>query len=144
LGALMKLLYTDIYYSWQSFCDDIIELEDQFGGDAWDGDSIFEELQDSNLVFGVLDDKKLVGYVATKSESDHEYIWTFVVNPEYKGKGVGKQLLQSLLRPHEKYRLDVRMDNYGAIKIYDELGFKIVDSQEEFYFDGCPSLTFEK
>lgn len=58
------------------------------------------------------------------------------VSPEYRGQGVGtdllKRLIENLAGVHDKISLSVQKENYAA-KMYQKLGFEIVKEKEEEY-----------
>ena len=59
----------------------------------------------------------------------HAYLGFMYVVPEYRGKGVNKQIIEALeewsLEQHiTEWRLDVYFDNSPAIKAYEKAGFQ--------------------
>ncbi|QTA37449.1 GNAT family N-acetyltransferase [Thermosipho ferrireducens] len=64
-------------------------------------------------------------------KQDEYYISNIAVYPEYRGKGIGKQLLKAaenevLSHDYNYLVLDVESDNDVAVKLYKKFGFKIV------------------
>lgn len=60
---------------------------------------------------------------------------------EYRGQGIGTQLLEKMLqllkkRGYEKISLSVQKENC-AVKLYEKMGFKAVDENEEEYIMVC-------
>ena len=56
---------------------------------------------------------------------------------EYRGKGIGTKLMKRMLellrqKGYKKASLAVQKDNY-AVKMYEKVGFKIVDQNTEEY-----------
>lgn len=65
-------------------------------------------------------------------------IHTFAVNPSYRGRGISKEIFniikkQSLKNHKKTIRVDVINGNNGAEIVFKHLGFKHVDTVEEFY-----------
>lgn len=60
------------------------------------------------------------------------YAWGVYVNKDYRGKGVGKKLMEALLEEVrknneiEKVNLNVNTIQQSAVKLYEKLGFEIV------------------
>lgn len=58
----------------------------------------------------------------------HAYLGFMYVKPEYRGKGVNKQVMAALQqwaisRGITEFRLDVYSDNLPAVKAYEKIGF---------------------
>ena len=58
----------------------------------------------------------------------HAYLGFMYVKPEYRGKGVNKQVIAALQqwaigRGITEFRLDVYSDNLPAVKAYEKIGF---------------------
>ncbi len=66
----------------------------------------------------------LHSYVDTPNEY---YIVAVCVSNDFRGKGIGKALLKSVLRNNwdKRFKLDVLCDNKAAINLYKELGVQI-------------------
>ncbi len=75
------------------------------------------------------------GYVLEKEASDylkHEryaHLGFMYVKPEHRGKGVNQKVLDALIdwagkRGLTEFRLEVFIENLGAIKAYEKAGFK--------------------
>lgn len=77
-----------------------------------------------------LDDNKLVGYVSTMEKKDATYIEALEITDEYKGYGLGDQLLDYAVDRLGGSILGVAYDNEVAIRMYKNKGFKI-DSESK-------------
>ena len=63
------------------------------------------------------------------------------VYPEYRGKGIGTELMQIMLeylkfKGYSKTSLAVQKENY-AVRMYQKVGFEIIDQNEEEYIMIC-------
>lgn len=60
---------------------------------------------------------------------------------EYRGKGIGTKLMKTMLKllkekGYKKTSLSVQKNNY-AVKMYKNVGFKIIDENEQEYIMVC-------
>lgn len=76
------------------------------------------------------EENNILGYVIGGINSSEKQGWilSLAVDPEARGKGLGKQLLEKLVallksKNIEQIALTVYPDNTSAIKIYKDLGF---------------------
>jgi [ribosomal protein S18]-alanine N-acetyltransferase len=76
------------------------------------------------------------------------YIQTICISKNFRGKGLGKKLLQfcedRILRFSPNVFICVSSFNLGAIKLYYEFGFKLVGELENFVRDGFTELLLRK
>jgi ribosomal protein S18 acetylase RimI-like enzyme len=99
--------------------------------------TLFEEIRIFSKTMNFFDFLKLAlikpVYDKITASSIHKndfYIGNLVVNPEYRGQGIGTEILKtSLLIARDKkckrVLLDVIFENYRAKKLYESLGFKV-------------------
>jgi ribosomal-protein-alanine N-acetyltransferase len=83
---------------------------------------------------------KLVGVIVCWLIVDEVHIATIAVNPEYRGMGIGKQLvirgLQELISKGAlSATLEVRAGNTIAQNLYYHFGFKLVGERKNYYKD---------
>lgn len=86
------------------------------------------------------DDEEAVGYIWYEDIEKHEtafsyssryiYIYQVSVNPDYRGKGVGKSLFNEALKFAEeksinRIGLDYWVKNAAAKRVYKKLGFEV-------------------
>jgi len=76
------------------------------------------------------------------------YIQTICISEEYRGRGFGTELLkfceERILRFSPNVFICVSSFNKGAIKLYYELGFKLVGELENFVKEGYSELLLRK
>ncbi|MDH3201713.1 MAG: GNAT family N-acetyltransferase [Myxococcales bacterium] len=68
-------------------------------------------------------------------EEDAFYISRIAIDPEKRGRGLGRQLVQHTIdlkrrQGFERVRLDVSADNADAIRAYESLGFKVMSQSQ--------------
>ena len=92
-------------------------------------------------------DKKIVGAVWVRCIEGFGHVsdtipeFALAVYPQYRGRGIGSALMRAMLihlqtEGYEKASLAVQKDNY-AVKMYQQVGFEIVDENEEEYIMVC-------
>ena len=92
-------------------------------------------------------DKKIVGAVWVRIMNDYGHVdnetpsFAISIFPEYRNHGIGTALMESMiaLLKAEKYKqasLAVQKANY-AVNMYKNVGFEIVDENEEEYIMIC-------
>jgi len=76
------------------------------------------------------------------------YIQTICIDETFRGKGLGKKLLQfcedRILRFSPNVFICVSSFNTGAIKLYYEFGFKLVGELDNFVKEGFKELLLRK
>jgi len=76
------------------------------------------------------------------------YIQTICISEKYRGKGLGKKLLyfceERIIKISQNIFICVSSFNNGAIKLYNEMGFKLVGRLDNFVKDGFTELLLRK
>ncbi len=77
------------------------------------------------------------------------HVMSIAVSNEYKGRGVGRHLMESALTALVRYGasqcyLEVRVDNPVAINLYHRLGFQTVGRIPRYYHDGFDAFVMTK
>lgn len=88
-------------------------------------------------------DSTVVGYIIGKVEGDkpeewHGHVTALSIAPEFRGSGVGLQLMQILETVSERFKcffvdLFVRSSNHVAIKFYKKLGYSVYRTIPNYY-----------
>jgi len=83
---------------------------------------------------------KVIGMIVVWLIMDEAHIATIAVHPEYRGLGIGRQILLAALRECAAQRalsatLEVRERNAIAIDMYRKLGFEVVGRRKRYYQD---------
>src|SRR6185437_1524805 len=68
-------------------------------------------------------------------------IYSLVVDPAHRGQNIGRKLMLALMkslsrRDVSRVYLEVAQSNAGAIRLYEQLGFKVVKSLRHYYGRG--------
>ncbi len=85
-------------------------------------------------------DCEYAGYaILSKSfspEAGGKVVWIeeLYIRPEHQGKGIGKQFFAFAEKIHglKRLRLEVEHDNTRAIKLYQELGYEVLEYKQMF------------
>jgi len=83
---------------------------------------------------------KVIGMIVVWLIMDEAHIATIAVHPEYRGRGIGRQILLTALREcaaqgADSATLEVRERNVIAIDMYRKLGFEVVGRRKRYYQD---------
>ncbi len=103
--------------------------------DVWVAEVDGEVVADAIVVFGR-------GFRAARLAS-------LVVDPRYRCRGIAARLMRHLeaeavQRGCLAMRLEVRVDNPAARRLYDALGYELVGTTAGFYQDGSAALRLRK
>ncbi len=90
--------------------------------------------------YGAFDGKTLVGYLIVSKYTDAWHIMNVAVDEPYRRRGVARLMLETLLRETSEdgtrgHTLEVRVSNHGAIRLYEELGFRPSGMRRGYYTD---------
>ena len=84
------------------------------------------------------DDETIIGAAGIRNIVGTGEITNVMVLPQYRGRGIGKQILEELLERGrklgaEEFTLEVRDSNEPAIRLYEGLGFEFEGIRPGFY-----------
>ena len=122
--------------------DEILELEELcFPEDPWSRLSFENEIANPLSVFFVARDEQtgsMMGYGGIWLMYDVADITNIAVHPEYRREGIGRELLQLLIKiAREKemtaITLEVRESNLAAQKLYESVGFVHCGTRKRYY-----------
>jgi ribosomal-protein-alanine N-acetyltransferase len=120
-----------------------------FGNDAWPWLDLVAVLTFPDVVrLKAMEDGRMIGFAAGDMHNGDELGWiaTIGIDPEYRRRGYGRDLLRAceaqLKTP--RIRLSVRASNDGAIRLYEQEGYRRVDVWQAYYNDGEAALVMEK
>jgi len=81
----------------------------------------------------------LVGYLICSRYDDVWHLMNVAVDPSRRRRGVGTALLEKMLERaglgRDRYTLEVRTSNLGAIKLYEQFGFTTEGMRRRYYQD---------
>ena len=94
----------------------------------------------SSMCLGAFEDKRLVGYLIISRYVEAWHVMNVAVEPEYRRRGVATLLLERMFevtagQERRGYTLEVRVSNKGAIKLYEQIGFRHRGIRRGYYTD---------
>lgn len=97
----------------------------------WVDNSITKQFADDILLYFIED--KIVGFVTYKKQSTYGQIGLIAVNPNFQGKGIGRQLINEVENTLYKkgistLRIPTQLENKEACFFYKKIGYKIIES----------------
>ncbi|UUC44507.1 GNAT family N-acetyltransferase [Flavobacterium cerinum] len=83
---------------------------------------ILNEYLKAVTLFCTSDNGAITGFIGLSEDT----IEMLFIRPDYRGKGVGKVLLDFAIKEHNVFKVDVNEQNEQAVGFYEYLGFKTV------------------
>lgn len=117
----------------------VAHLEKLCFHDPWSIRSIMSELNNPlSLWLVAMDNDRLAGYVGSQSVMGWADMMNIAVDPEYRGKGIARQLISELICKLKQndvscLTLEVRASNIPAIGLYEKIGFSEVGRRPGYY-----------
>lgn len=122
--------------------DDVHRIERRSFTNPWPRSSFEGEIDNEpmseSLVIIHSPDDRIIGYIIIWMMKDVVQISNIAVDPEYRRRGVGEQVMLRIIRRkrREGFRrvfLEVRPSNTTAVKLYEKLGFVVVGKRPHYY-----------
>ncbi len=85
---------------------------------------------------------RLIGFAMYRVVVGEGELLNLAVDPWARRTGVGRALLQAMMRLAEVWHLEVRESNAAAIALYASLGYRQVGRRSGYYVDGEAALLF--
>jgi ribosomal-protein-alanine N-acetyltransferase len=100
---------------------------------------VLELSKPSGICLAALRDERLVGYLVCSRYDTVWHLMNIAVDVEAQRQGIGSTLLAELFErgdgPQQRYTLEVRTSNAGAIALYEEFGFDPAGHRRGYYHD---------
>ena len=110
---------------------------EQWAGENADFPLTVTQIDNMNNIYSIFCENEFVGIIQKiREELDNIHIGRFLINPELTGKGLGKRALLKFInlifqeKNVNSITLNVFDYNVGAKKLYDNVGFKVVNVTE--------------
>lgn len=115
---------------------EIAEIERECFSQPWTEKALLSHLQaDGNIAFCAQIGAAVAGYLLAGYVFDEISLWRICVNPQYRRRGIGRQLLVYLSAryPNAAVFLEVRMSNDAAVALYEKQGYTRIGKRPRFY-----------
>ncbi len=86
----------------------------------------------------------IAGFAAGLRVGDELELYSVVVSPAWRRRGVGRALLRALGSDGRTIHLEVRASNATALAFYRALGFELVGRRVRYYADGEDALLLSR
>lgn len=124
-----------------SHLEQVYEIEELSFFTPWSRKSIRSEIDNKTGRYIVVkDENRVVSYGGFWLVLDEANINNIAVHPDYRGKGVSKLLMDTLIEMAKSEAaktmyLEVRSSNFVAQKLYRGLGFAMIGLRKGYYVD---------
>lgn len=119
----------------------LVEIDASWNPKSWSQRLFEQELSNpAARLRGVFVDDTLVGYLIAHVVLDESHIVSLGIDPACRGRGLGRVLLEDLLRIARVENiavvtLQVRSSNEIAQRLYRSVGFKMAGVRKHYYSD---------
>ncbi len=99
---------------------------------------VLELSKPSGVCLAAETDEGLVGYLVCSRYADIWHLMNVAVDHRLRRRGIATTLIGEMLEragPQERYTLEVRISNAGAITMYERLGFRPSGRRLRYYHD---------
>jgi ribosomal-protein-alanine N-acetyltransferase len=98
---------------------------------------------DVYLMYLYEENNTIKGFIICNHLYEKMEILLLFVKDEFRNQGIGKKLVEYLYSLSEIITLEVSVENYPALHLYEKLGFKEVGRRPKYY-KGIDALIMEK
>ncbi|MGI6007943.1 MAG: ribosomal protein S18-alanine N-acetyltransferase [Ruminococcus sp.] len=119
--------------------EQVMIIEKELFSVPWTENGFFSFLIREDALFLVAEEEgKILGYCGVLMVLDEGDITNVAVDRKQQGKGIGKQLIESLIQWTKKagvttLHLEVRRSNTPAIRLYEGQGFQQTGVRKNYY-----------
>ena len=110
---------------------------EQWAGENTDFPLTVSQIDNMSNIYSIFYENEFVGIIQKiRKELDNIHIGRFLINPELTGKGLGKRALMEFInlifqeKNVNSITLNVFDYNVGAKKLYEKVGFEVVNVTE--------------
>lgn len=120
---------------------EVADIEKEAFSIPWSKKAFEESMQYEHALFLVAKDEeknKIIGYVGLYKVFNQGDITNIAVLKEYQGRGIGKMLMNAIIKKAKEREIDdimleVRESNQKAITLYEKTGFASAGIRKNFY-----------
>jgi ribosomal-protein-alanine N-acetyltransferase len=100
---------------------------------------VLELSKPAGVCLAALRDREMLGYLICSRYDTVWHIMNVAVDPQKRRQGIATALLGDLFRrvdaQTERFTLEVRESNHGAIELYERFGFRAAGRRRRYYQD---------
>jgi len=113
----------------------VFELNRQTLVEYWSYEGLQQAIKDGYDLMVCMDGTSLAGYLLSHDVIDEVHIMQIAVSPEYRRRGIAKQLSRKLIAAKQgmSLLLEVRASNHAAQSLYIKLGFSSYGLRKDYY-----------
>ena len=129
---------------------EIAEIESVCFSDPWSED-VLRSSFGNPLYKSVLieENGRILAYALESVLFEVAEVAIVAVAPEMRRRGFGRRLMEALIdeaakRGAQKLFLEVRVSNFAAQRLYEDVGFSVLNVRKRYYADGEDALVMTK
>ena len=99
---------------------------------------VLEVSKPSGVCLAATTGDEIVGYLVCSRYADVFHLMNVAVDPDRRRLGIAERMVERMLAEagrDERYTLEVRVSNHGAIAMYEKLGFRRAGRRRRYYSD---------
>ena len=99
---------------------------------------VLEVSKPSGVCLAATVDGVIVGYLVCSRYADVFHLMNVAVDPDRRRRGIAIRLIDRMLDEagrDQRFTLEVRVSNHGAIAMYEQLGFRRAGRRRRYYSD---------
>jgi len=99
---------------------------------------VLEVSKPSGVCLAATVDGVIVGYLVCSRYADVFHLMNVAVDPDRRRRGIAMRLIDRMLEDagrDQRFTLEVRVSNHGAIAMYERLGFRRAGRRRRYYSD---------
>ncbi|MBR1798148.1 MAG: ribosomal protein S18-alanine N-acetyltransferase [Clostridiales bacterium] len=105
--------------------------------------------EDKMLLVASYENDEVIGYIDAYIITFEAELGNICILPEYRGKGVGRALINGLMerlrsKGAEVVFLEVEAGNETAVGLYESIGFERYNIRKNYYGAGIDALLYKK
>ncbi len=138
-----------IFKATKEHLQQLYEIEQECFSPPWSTESLLAELESEHTIcLGANFGETTVGFCLLSVIAGEGTVLQVAVLPEYRKKGIGKQLTLAAMKQAMKLGaevvfLEVRVSNSSARGLYQALGFKEIAVRKGYYRDGETAMIMQ-
>jgi ribosomal-protein-alanine N-acetyltransferase len=130
-AAIRRLAYSDL--------PSVISIERRSFPAPWSlAMFVLEVSKPAGVCLAAISGGEIVGYLVCSRYADVLHLMNVAVDPDRRRLGIAARMVERMLAEagrDERYTLEVRVSNHGAIAMYEKLGFRRAGRRRRYYSD---------